>query len=320
MSSKPPPLTKRQKDQLAILEPELQACVRTGDLDKAKQIAGKIQQLLRPTGHETRLLHAKNWLYECAMESNKLTYAKMGFEGTRKIVSPRTRVHLEATSLLGICYLREQNIDKAKELIIEAVENINNIKSRDRRKQFHRRLLVRLEEESILSGLVDKSGGKLDIDEVDKETVKLVISKSENQILIELGSSLPAKSIDILEQVRSTYQNRLPAPDRQLLPPPLTEEKKEELGKRASSALKRVAWRAICNPESEIYKTWSQGLSVVYDKKYIAGAIVASFGSFSISATMIAASAAALAIKFGAEVFCETFAPQSMMINRKDKS
>ncbi|AKB03722.1 hypothetical protein VAA049_2489 [Vibrio cholerae] len=35
---------------------------------------------------------------------------------------------------------------------------------------------------------------------------------------------------------------------------------------------------------------------------------------------MIAASAAALAIKFGAEVFCETFAPKSMMIERVDKS
>lgn len=57
----------------------------------------------------------------------------------------------------------------------------------------------------------------------------------------------------------------------------------------------------------------------MYDKKYIAGAIVASFNSVSISAVMIAASAAALAIKFGAEVFCETFAPSSMMIDRKEK-
>lgn len=60
-------------------------------------------------------------------------------------------------------------------------------------------------------------------------------------------------------------------------------------------------------------------MSAVYDKKYIAGAIVASFNSLSISAVMIAASAAALAIKFGVEVFCETFSPNSLMMDRKDK-
>ena len=146
------------------------------------------------------------------------------------------------------------------------------------------------------------------------------MTKSENQILIEMGKAIPSKSIDLLSDVRNAYKLRLPAPDRKFLPPPLTEDTKEELGKRANSALKRVAWRALCNPESDMYKAWSQGLSIVYDKKYIAGAIVASFNSFNISATMVAASAAALAIKFGAEVFCETFSPSSMMIDRRDKN
>lgn len=317
---KPPPLTKEQKEKIAVLEPQLKLCVRSADLAKAKKITVQIQELLRPTGHETMILQAKNWLYETAMESNNLTYAKMGFEGTIQKSSPRTRLNLEATSLLAICYLREQNTEKARELIIKAVENINNIKSDERRKQFHRRLLERLEEESILVGLIDKSASPLELEEVDKEAVRLVMSKSENQILIEMGKAIPQKSIDLLSEVRNAYTLRLPAPDRKTLPPPLTEDTKEELGKRANSALKRVAWRALCSPESEIYKAWTQGLSVVYDKKYIAGAILESFNSFSISAMMIAASATALAIKFGAEVFCEAFAPNSIMIDRRDKS
>ncbi len=320
MASRPPPLTSKQKSELSILEPALKDCVKTGNLNKAKSIASKIQKLLRPTGHETRLLQAKNWLYETAMEINNLTYAKMGFEGTRKLSSINTRVYLEATSLLGICYIREQNIEKARPLIQEAVDKINNIKSNTRRRQFHKRLLVRLEEESILSGLMTKDEVKLNIDEVDNEAIKLVMTKTEDQILIDLGSSLPSKSIDILENIRSTYQQRLPGPDRKFLPAPLTKERKLDLGNRAGAAIKRVAWRALCNAESEIYKAWSQGLSVVYDKKYIAAAIVASFKSFNISIIMIAASAAALAIKFGVEVFCEMFAPKSLMIDRSDKS
>lgn len=244
----------------------------------------------------------------------------MGFEGTIQKSNPKTRLHLEATTLLAICYLREENLDKARNLIINAVENINNIKSDSRRLQFHTRMIQRLEEESILIGLSSNSNGNpLNINEVDLEAIRLIKTKSDNQIYLEMGRAVPQRSIDLLNEVRYTYTLRLTAPDQKILPPPISEENKEELGKRANSALKRVAWRAICTPESEIYKAWSQGLSVVYDKKYITGAIVASFNSSRITLIMIAASASALAIKFGAEVFCETFAPDPMMIDRKDK-
>lgn len=317
--SQPNLLTEHQKKSLAQLEPTLKQCVRSADLDRAKKITGKIQVLLRPTGHETRLLQAKNWLYETALEANNITYAKMGFEGTIQKSTPRTRLHLEALSLLAICYLRESNIEKARELIVKSVENINNIKSDERRKQFHKRLINRLEEESLLIGLVNKNGKLLNASEVDAESVKLVMNKTEDQILLEMGKAVPKQSIDLLNQVREAYQLRLPAPDRKLLPPPLNEECKQELGTRASMALRRVAWRAVCSRDSDIYKAWSQGLSVVYDKKYIAVAIAGAFNTLSITITMLAASAAALAVKFGAEVFCEIFAPESIMIDRKNK-
>lgn len=318
--NKIPPLTKIQRRELAKLEPQLKWCVVIADLKKAKKIAAQIQKLLRPSGHETRLLQAKNWLYETALESNNITFAKMGFEGTVQKSSPRTRLHLEAISLLAVCYIREKNMDKARDLIATAVESISNIKSDERRKQFHQRLISRLEDESILVGLIEKGGKPLEIDDVDVESVKMIMTKSQDQILLEMGKSIPKKSIDLLSQVRESYKLRLPAPDRKFLPPPVNEESKQELGARANSALKRVAWRAICSPESEIYKAWSQGLSVVYDKKYIAGAIVFAFNSLNITTIMLAASAAALAVKFGAEVFCETFAPDSLMVDRRDKS
>ncbi|MCI0667948.1 MAG: hypothetical protein L0Y43_07825 [Methylococcaceae bacterium] len=318
--SRPPPLTQYQKNELAHLEPQLRACARTANLDKAKELAAQIQGILRKSGHETRLLQAKNWLSETALEAGNLTFAKMGFEGTMAKSNSRTRINLEATALLAICYLRERNLEKAQELISKAVESIGNITSAERRKQFHRRLVQRLEEEGIVVGLADESGKPLQVDEVDAEAVRLIMSKSEAQILVEMGKAIPQESLDYLKSIRDAYSKRLPAPDQRFLPPPLTKEKKEELGRRASSALKRVAWRALCSTESEIYKAWSQGLSVVYDKKYIAAAIVASFNSVNISATMLAASAAALAVKFGAEFFCEAFAPQGLMIDRNDQS
>jgi len=66
---KPPPLTDEQKVQLHKLEPQLKACVKTGDLEQAKGIAAKLQHLLKATGHTTRWMQNTNWLAECALES-----------------------------------------------------------------------------------------------------------------------------------------------------------------------------------------------------------------------------------------------------------
>ncbi|ADQ85301.1 hypothetical protein [Methylovorus sp. MP688] len=313
------PLSDVQKKRLAILEPRLRNCVPIADINNAKIITAEIQSLLRNTGHETRLQQAKNWLYETSIEANNLTFAKMGLEGTRQKVSPKTRVYLEATALLAICHLRENELNKAKFLIHEAVESINNITSEKRKSQFHRRLIIRLEEESILAGLIEKNPEEISIDRVDKEAAHLVMTKNEDEILLQLGNHIPKKSIDLLTYTRETYKNRLPAPDYKLLPPPPALDK-SELGKRAQSALKRVAWKALCNSESELHKAWSEGLSVVHDKKYISAAIITAFGSWSISGAMIAITMAALAIKFGAEVFCEIYKPEFLMIDQKDKS
>lgn len=313
-------LSTEQKRALAVLEPQLRLCIKSADLEKAKKITAKIQEILRPTGHGTRLLQAKNWLYETAMEANNFYFATTGFIGTRQKSNTGTRLHLEATALLGICYLRTGDITNARLLITEASLSINSIKSEARRTQFHKRFLQRLEEESILFGLTNSDSAPLKIDDVDKQAIHLIQTKSEEDILIEMGKAIPPETILLLEEIRKTYQLRLTASERKLLPAPLTEKSKEELGKRARSALKRVAWRALCNPDSELYKAWSQSLSVIYDKKFITTAIVTAFGSYSITATMIAASAVALALKFGAEVFCETFAPESLMIDRNDKN
>jgi len=76
-------LTQRQKESLKELEPALQEAVRLGDYSKAKNLTKKIQELLRPTGHETRLMKAKNWLFEAAMEAGELRTAIAGLSGVR---------------------------------------------------------------------------------------------------------------------------------------------------------------------------------------------------------------------------------------------
>ena len=119
---KPPKLTEQQKRRLKILEPNLRNAVQNGDYDLAKQIVNEIQSLLRQSGHETRLMQSKNWLFEAAMESGNLQFAIAGLTGVQKKCNPRTRVYLEATALLAICHIRNENIDSAEPLIAKVLE------------------------------------------------------------------------------------------------------------------------------------------------------------------------------------------------------
>src|SRR5229473_6082835 len=111
---RPLPLTENQKQRLHALEPELRNASRLGDYSTARRITAEIQALLRPTRHETRLQQAKAWLFEAAMEAGDLNTAELGFIGVRKKTTPGTRIYLEATALLAICYLRKDRLDLAE--------------------------------------------------------------------------------------------------------------------------------------------------------------------------------------------------------------
>src|ERR1700685_3801090 len=150
---KPPKLTPGQRNDLQTLEPALRAAALRGDYDTAKGLAIKIQELLRPTGHETRLMQSKAWLFEAAMEAGRLDVAEPGFIGIRGKTSPNTRIYLEATVLLAICYLRRKKLAQAEPLVAEALKS-RNIASEVRRRRFLQQVVARFEEEGLLGALV----------------------------------------------------------------------------------------------------------------------------------------------------------------------
>jgi len=100
--ARPPRLTEIQKERLARLEPQLKIAVAEKDFGTAKKIVSDIQEFLRPTGHISRLVQVKNWLFELAIEIGEYDYAARGFIGNRKLVNKNTRLYLESTALLAI--------------------------------------------------------------------------------------------------------------------------------------------------------------------------------------------------------------------------
>jgi hypothetical protein len=303
---------------LAEIEPALRRCLRNADLVTAKRLVTEIQPVLRATGHATRLLQIKNWLFTCALEARELDFATSGFEGNRKLAGRGTRIFLEATASLGICYLRLGDIQKAKVHVREAIECVNNIQSDRRREQFHKRYLARLEEEIVLFGVVGSTTSEIDVAALQEGAVQL-LPKSEDELFEMMGQNLPGHSVQLLLDVQEFYRKALPIPDRKALPCPTTSDRTREIGRKVGSAFKHVAWRSICDPDSDLYKAWSNNLEYVYNKRLLAGALAAAFKSWKITCFALIVAITAYVIKFGATVFCKAFAPESLMIHVTDR-
>jgi hypothetical protein len=309
----PPRLTKLQKERLGRLEGALRKAVVTGDYPSARNITADIQSVLRTTGHETRLMQAKSWLFEAALMAGEVDLAIQGFIGVRGKTSRRTRVYLEATALLALCYIRKGDLVKAEPLIAEVLRDDKHIKNLQRRREFHRRIIQRFDEEGALSVLVGRGREDLNPDEIHEEAVKFVQTKSEDEIFAHIGENVPREVVDFILKVDQLSRNQLLAKDIRYLPAPGDLVKKSTVGRNVFGSFKRVLYRSLCDPESDIYKAWSKGMGAVLSGKYIAFAVVAALYGSGLGYKALAVSATALVMKFGIEVFCEQYRPVGVM-------
>lgn len=310
----PPKLTEIQKERLGRLEPQLKLAVAEKDFDTAKLIVSDIQNFLRPTGHLNRLVQVKNWLFELAIEIGEYDYAERGFIGNRQLVNKNTRLYLEATTLLAICYLRKNDYEKAKPFIQEVLKNENIIKSKRTRRDFHHAIINRFDEEAALFSLKIEKNEPLDLDEIQREAGMIMSSNSEDGIYLILGKALPKQTKDILFQIDDFSKNQLSSAERKMLSSPKDMIKDEVAGKTVFQSLKRVIYNSLCDPKSEVYQAWfKNGLGVVLDKKYITSAIAASLTGLGIGFKALAISGVALVLRFGLDVYCEHYKPTGIM-------
>lgn len=309
-----PNLTDDQKKKLAILEPMLREAADAYDLDKAKDITARIQEILRPTGHETRLMQTKNRLFEIAMESGNVGMAISGFLGVRQKVSERTRLYLEATSLLAICYLRKKDLDSARPYMVEALSCEKNIKSVTQRSVFKITLAKRFEDEALLASLSVEESEYLDIDKIQEDAGNLIRTKHEDEILEMLGASVPAGAIDFVQDVHKESMGLLTYDEKKKLPSPEYFKERKKLGKGVFSAFQTVIWHSLCDKDSEVYKMWfTNGMQAVLDKKYITASIATALAGLNAGVYAIAVYLSALLIKIGIETFCSIYKPSNIM-------
>lgn len=251
------------------------------------------------------------------MEAGNLEVALAGLRGVRQRVGRRTRVYLEASALLAICHLRRNEISEAEPLMAEVLRNDHVITSERRRRAFRVRIIQRFEEEAVIAALRGHGRERLDIDAVQDDAGRAVQTQTEEEILDDIGRIVPPEAINVLLHIHEFAKRQLPASEARMLPPPRTVAERVSLGRTIMSAAKRVAWRSVCDPESEVYKMWfTHGMMAVLDRKLMAIAIAAALSGMRIGAYALAVSVTAVILKMGLEVFCELSRPEGIMSQR----
>lgn len=304
---------------LRKLEPQLRAQVRAADLIGVEATIRRIQALFINDRDHHRVLRAKNWYYQCLLEHGKAEDAKAGLEAVQQRSKVGTRVHLEATALLAVCYLRLQMIDRAKASLRVVVKRLNAIGSETRRRQFQERLLMRIDDELILSQLIGRNEGTLEPEEMQREAVRWHQTKSPEQIYALIGNLLPPSTPFLIDDVRRFATLMLPWADQKALPPPRDAIPKETVGRKTEAALKRIGWRTLCAEDSSIYKMWKERVPKVFSEGYFAVALTTTLAQWRIGIPQLGVGILAIAMRYGCQEFCDTFRPDGLMIPRDEK-
>lgn len=304
------PLTDIQKGKLKVLEPKLDHAIRNQDLDTAKKIVLDLQNVLRPTKHFVRLVQSKNKLYELAIELNKCDFALQGLLSNKEVVNSNTRIYLETISLLAVCYLRMREVDEAKKYIGLVLRNYDVIKTPRTREIFHSEIINRFNEEIALATLTTNRHVDLNEKEIEKESIRIIQTLTDDEIFTQIGSISPQSTKDMIYLVHDFSLKQLTCSERKALPSPDQKIKDKEVGVTVFESVKRVMYNSLCNPESDIYKAWfNNGLQLVLDKKYIFTTVLACLKNIKFGIAMLIPSIIALITKFGIEVYCEKYKP-----------
>lgn len=310
-------LTADQKKKLAVLEPQLKEAVKRRDLNLAKETTLQLQSLLRESGHETRLMHCKNWLFEAAIEAGEHDYAKTGLRAVREKTNSNTRVHLEATALLAICLLRQGLTEESKPFMSEVLRNDKVIRSDKKRREFRCHIVRRFEEEAVLGAFKDSpKSDPLFPQEIQDEAGKLVMKNLDvEEIFLRIGQASPPKVSALILQVDAFSRGNLPEDVIKFLPSPQDKVDQKHVGMTVHEALKRRLHASLCDKDSEIYQAWTkQGLGFVLSKTFIGTAVAMLFLDIGSGSAALAIPVAAIIIKLGVEVWCETHKPSQTML------
>lgn len=314
----PSKIPEEQLKRVRALESRFQQELEAGNLKKAKLVFDQVKDILAIYNHDARMMQGYLQMYEAALELWELDLAKRGFRFVRERTSSNTRMHLEATTLLAIAYLRDRDVFSAEPLMAEVLTNEMVIKSGEQREQFRLEVVNRFDQEGALAALADAYPEHKAEAEVHGEALKLLREgKTDDELQEIIGSSVPQSVKDFLLKVDQMSKNLLPHDQRLLLPSPKEIIKNKGVGGVIFNGLKRKLYKYICDENCDAYQAWVRGgLEPIASKGFVASAVVGVMGEVRIAASAVAVGVTAMLMSQGIGNFCDKNRPKTLMALR----
>ena len=166
----------------------------------------------------------------------------------------------------------------------------------------------------MLAALRQSGSDRPNSDDLYRDAREIAETRTEEEIIILIGQSTPPSVVEFLRRVSDLTKKQLPYREVLLLASHETIKEQRKLGEKVFSALRRVVWKSLCDPESEVYKLWfTAGMKVVFDKKYLTTAIGTALAGYKVGVYGIVVYSSALILKIGLEVFCDVCKPKPIM-------
>lgn len=310
-------LSEVQRETLKAHEKRLRKLCSMGHLDDAELSLKHIQSAFREERGHHRLLRSKLVYFEALLDDGKTEEAEDGLKSIRLKANKGTRLHVEARASLAICALRKNDLETAKGHIQYVLKNYGAISSERKRTQFHERLQQRIEDECFLSQFISARFSTPKIQDIEKRVVELV-TKNDDEIFAALATKIAPSSLLAANDVKLFVLKQLTPEEKLLLPPPPAQQSTTSLGKKAFKALRRVAWKVLCDKNKGTYHIWTNGLAAVFGGMEFLKSVSNAFQSWHIGDIELISAFTASAIKSGCAVFCEELKPDSLIIPQSE--
>lgn len=318
---RPKKIPEQEIDIIKSFEKTILEASSIGELKRAKIALDKVKPILNRYHHKARLLQLYLVLYEGALENWDLDLAKRGFDFVRREARKETRLYLEATFLLAIAHLRDQDLFAAEPLICKVFNNEHLVSSEKQREKFIKEVVERFDQEGAISALAKIYKDTLPEAEIHTRAIELLrTGMSEDELEMQLGKSIPQAVKDFIFRVDQLSKKSLPPGNLLYLPSPREVIKNQKVGNLVFLATKRRLYKYLCDKNSEVYQTWlHEGLDAICSKSYVASAVLSALTDLRIGLGAVAVGVTSLAIQQGLHKFCESHKPTSFMSLRNNK-
>lgn len=305
------PLSDIQKQRVKRLEKSLIRSTRSGDLNGSRAIIADLKPILLGTGNSARYYLANLRYLEATMNFGDIHIALQGIKNIQSRANSNTRVFLEASSLLAICFLRLGNFDEAEPIIKEVLENDKVIRSDVKRAEFRKEAISRFDEEALMYGLSEERPSKLSVEEIE-EVIVNNIGRSEEDLYENIGMIVPESAKHILSRIDSFSKKQLPTAERLALPSGKEVVNNKKIGRRVQKFVSRILYNSFCDKESETYKSLISG-TLASTTSLITVSITDIFNKFSIGKTVLVGLIAANIIRLGIDFICSVSKPKNLI-------